>query len=1195
MNKKKLNKLIRKTVAKAMADALAGANAPKKKSSINPTVLARSRIKKAQRESLASRASRFAPAKPMPGVVPAGTKTMAMDEVFLESAAWAGQALIEGQLYDGTAFLGYSFLSLLSQRPEYRVVSETIAMEATREWIKLQSSGDAVAKAAGEGGDPDVDEDPDEKKAEAQAKADKIKKIEAEFDRLKVQDAFRKYSEQDGYFGRAHLYLDTGDTDDRGELVQSIGGGNDDVSKSKVNPEKPLLAVRNVEPVWVYPANYDSIDPLKPAWFNPETWFVQNKEVHCSRLLTGVAREVPDLLKPQYAFGGLSTSQMVKPYVDAWLKTKNSVNELISAFAQMILETDLSETLSGGGDQLDLRADLFNNYRDNRNLMMVNKGTEELKNVITPLGTLDALQAQSQEHMCLQAGSLIETARGPVRIEEMTDADRVLTRSGFHPIKWIGVTGHADTLIEIETDDSVLRVTEDHPIWLESTKEFVSAKRVSHSNSLLALRSQENTGRPSLGAVAGGGEPREATTATKKLAACFIASCGKLIGDLSLKVTRFITGTMTGATTNGTIWNPLPVQNICYATDATAPLSSANKAEGVKSVTASLWQLLFAPNTAQGRASNAHITSATSNLLTLDRANAAATVSNRGGNAPRASAPTHACSVPVTRVSAIKVPLQPVYNIEVDGPPEFYANGILVHNCSVSRIPVVKLLGIQPAGLNASSEGEIITFEDMIRSYQKNFYGEPLNRVLWFVQLSLFGEVDPTITVEFQPLRQMTEKERGEIDKSEAEADQIRIDSGVIWPEESRKALAAKEDSRYHDIDVEDVPDLAAEEDEGLEPEGGRPDPKSSGEPDKDEEGGAQDAAIFPFACDAWSESDHPRGQPGNAGQFGSGGGGSSKSPHEGKAGKFAAHGSGSLEKQGFKPRKRGSGSSPTEAAQVAWHVAQKSGEPQTLTVNNQGWVLVKKGEKIPYGHPHMVVDPDGTVTRYKADLGGLEPETGMKTSAPAIQPADAPYKAGIKAFGLEHAEAQKKEWRKAAPKSVDEILKISTENQAAMAAVCEEAAAKVGTGFANPGVKSKKRLDEKIEAGRKPENITDAVRGGFNVDSPEDGDKIIHMLAQKFEIADEGWQKNSAGYFDRKTMVRFPDGQVGEIQMWPPGMLEAKENGGGHHIYEKWRALPEDSPEKGALQQQMVDLYAKVEAALPPSWKSLFRESRES
>jgi hypothetical protein len=49
----------------------------------------------------------------------------------------------------------------------------------------------------------------------------------------------------------------------------------------------------------------------------------------------------------------------------------------------------------------------------------------------------------------------------------------------------------------------------------------------------------------------------------------------------------------------------------------------------------------------------------------------------------------------------------------------------------------------------------------------------------------------------------MTAKEEAEIDKIEAEADQVRIDSGVLHPEEARKAVAAKPGSRYSDINVE--------------------------------------------------------------------------------------------------------------------------------------------------------------------------------------------------------------------------------------------------------------------------------------------------------------------------------------------------------------------------------------------------------
>jgi hypothetical protein len=47
-----------------------------------------------------------------------------------------------------------------------------------------------------------------------------------------------------------------------------------------------------------------------------------SREVHRSRLLTFIGRELPDILKPAYAFGGLSMSQMLKPYVDNRLRSR---------------------------------------------------------------------------------------------------------------------------------------------------------------------------------------------------------------------------------------------------------------------------------------------------------------------------------------------------------------------------------------------------------------------------------------------------------------------------------------------------------------------------------------------------------------------------------------------------------------------------------------------------------------------------------------------------------------------------------------------------------------------------------------------------------------------------------------------------------------------------------------------------------
>ena len=215
-------------------------------------------------------------------------------------------------------------------------------------------------------------------------------------------------------------------------------------------------------------------------------------------------------------------------------------------------------------------------------------------------------------------------------------------------------------------------------------------------------------------------------------------------------------------------------------------------------------------------------------------------------------------------------------------------------------------------------------------------------------------------------------------------------------------------------------------------------------------------------------------------------------------------------------------------------------------------------------------------------------------TSAPETAPAAAkPYKPGMKAIGDEHASAQKKAWRATAPQTVEDLMKVSAANQAALAKVCNPAAASVGIEFADPGVKSEEGVRRKVGDGKAPNSICDAVRGGFSVNSPEDGDKIIRALAKHFEIADEGWTKNDAGYFDRKTMVRFPDGQVGEIQMWLPGMFHAKEFGGGHKMYEEQRVLKKDDPKFEELNVKMRDLYAGVQQKLSNKWAALFPERR--
>jgi uncharacterized protein len=319
-------------------------------------------------------ANPFKVAVPPPGVLPDGVEppSMAQDSAFGGALGWAGS--FANQVFaEGLEFLGYPYLAELAQRPEYRVITDTIATEMTRKWIKFQAVGE-VDKTA------------------------QIKAIEDEFTRLGVKEAFKKAAENDGFFGRAHLYLDTGQTDDRDELRLSIGNGTNEMSKKKIG-KGMLKRLRVIEPVWTYPSSYNATDPLKPDWYKPSSWSVQGKEVHSTRLLTFIGREVPDLLKPAYSFGGLSMSQMVKPYVDNWLRVRQSVSELISTFSTSGIKTDLSNFLAAGGDELFKRLVLFNRNRDNQGLLVLDKNNEDYFNVSTPLGTLDQLQAQAQEHM----------------------------------------------------------------------------------------------------------------------------------------------------------------------------------------------------------------------------------------------------------------------------------------------------------------------------------------------------------------------------------------------------------------------------------------------------------------------------------------------------------------------------------------------------------------------------------------------------------------------------------------------------------------------------------------------------------------------------------------------------------------------------------------------------------------------------
>lgn len=303
--------------------------------------------------------------------------TMAMDSVFADSIGWAGGA---SSFAEGVQFMGWSYLAAEAQRGEVRAIVDTIGDEMTRKWVKIKASSE------------------DEKKGP------KIAQIQEELVRLKVRKRFNQAAKGDGYFGRGQLFLDYGKNDDADELKKPIGDGTEEGSKAKVSKRK-IQRLKYVEAMWSYPMDYNAVDPLADDWYMPKTWLVMNRSIHASRMLTFIGRPLPDIMKPAYSFGGLSLTQVAKPYIDNWLRTRQSVSDLVKGFSVFVLETDMAGALQGGvggSDPTSLigRLDLFNALRDNAGIMAINsKAGEKLTNVAAQLAGLADLQAQSQEHM----------------------------------------------------------------------------------------------------------------------------------------------------------------------------------------------------------------------------------------------------------------------------------------------------------------------------------------------------------------------------------------------------------------------------------------------------------------------------------------------------------------------------------------------------------------------------------------------------------------------------------------------------------------------------------------------------------------------------------------------------------------------------------------------------------------------------
>ena len=254
-------------------------------------------------------------------------------------------------------FAGYGLLSSISQEALIRAGVETIADEMTRKFVKFRY---------------DVDDGREDHEQE-------ISELEEQAAKYKIKDIFNDAAQKDGYFGGCLVYIDVGELDDE-EAKEPL------VLDKKTFRKGMLKGFKVIEPINIYPAEYNTTDPTDEHYFNPEYWYILGKRYHASRFLYFVSNSVPVLLKPAYNFFGIARAQLALDYIAHFVENRESAQELLNKFSLTCWKTDMTQVLAGESCQdLVKRVRMFNKMKSNNGTLVVDKEKEDIMQINTPL------------------------------------------------------------------------------------------------------------------------------------------------------------------------------------------------------------------------------------------------------------------------------------------------------------------------------------------------------------------------------------------------------------------------------------------------------------------------------------------------------------------------------------------------------------------------------------------------------------------------------------------------------------------------------------------------------------------------------------------------------------------------------------------------------------------------------------------
>jgi hypothetical protein len=112
-----------------------------------------------------------------------------------------------------------------------------------------------------------------------------------------------------------------------------------------------------------------------------------------------------------------------------------------------------------------------------------------------------------------------------------------------------------------------------------------------------------------------------------------------------------------------------------------------------------------------------------------------------------------------------------------------------------ARIPIVRMFGQSPAGLNATGESDMRMYYDNINSAQESTMRTPVETILQVAHRSLYGTPLPaSVQFKFAPLWQMSNREKSDTAKVTAETVIGAVEAGLIDTATGMKELRQQSD-----------------------------------------------------------------------------------------------------------------------------------------------------------------------------------------------------------------------------------------------------------------------------------------------------------------------------------------------------------------------------------------------------------------